>query len=72
MQHSLPDISRTKGSPTIIFGQLVEYNMRNSFVKKLKCGGETSSRPFLKNQNWAYLCQQPEVSYNSFYCMSKS
>ena len=30
------------------FGQLVEYNMRNIFLEKshIKCGGETSPRPF--------------------------
>ena len=32
------------------FGQLIEYNMRNIFLKKLytKCGGETIPRPFSK------------------------
>ena len=31
-------------------GKLIEYNMRNIFLKKLytKCGGEASSRPFYK------------------------
>ena len=30
------------------FGQLIEYNMRNSFLEKpyIKCVGETSSRTF--------------------------
>ena len=30
------------------FGQLIEYNMRNIFLKKsfTKCGGETGPRPF--------------------------
>ena len=39
------------------FGQLIAYNLRNIFLEKsyTKCGGETISRPFLKNQNWAYL-----------------
>ena len=34
------------------FGQLMEYNMRNIFLKKLytKCAGETIPRPFSKNQ----------------------
>ena len=30
----LPNISRGKGSQTIKFGQLIEYNMRNFFFKK--------------------------------------
>ena len=43
------------------FGQLIEYNMRNTFVEKsyTKCAGETIPRPKLfpdlKIQNWAYL-----------------
>ena len=31
------------------FGQLIECNMRNIFIEKksyIKCGGETSPRPF--------------------------
>ena len=32
------------------FGQLIEFKMRNIFVKKsyAKCGGETIPRPFSK------------------------
>ena len=29
--HILPDISRSEGNQTVIFGQLIEYNMRNIF-----------------------------------------
>ena len=34
------------------FGQLIEYNMVNIFLKKsyTKCGGEA----IINNQNWAY------------------
>ena len=34
------------------FGQIVECNMRNSFLEKsyTKCGGETIPRAFLKNK----------------------
>ena len=44
----LPSISRSKGNPTMKFGQLIEYNLRNIFLEKsyTKCGGETSPRPF--------------------------
>ena len=44
----LPNISRSKGNQTMIFGQLIECNMKNIFLKKsyTKCGGETSPRPF--------------------------
>ena len=34
----------------MIFGQSIEYKMKNIFIKKsyTKCGGETSLRPFHK------------------------
>ena len=43
-----PNISRSKGNPTMKFGHLIECNMTNTFLEKSyrKCGGETSSRPF--------------------------
>ena len=48
--HTLPNISIIKGSQTIKFGQLIEYDMRNTFLKKSceKCGGETIVRSFSK------------------------
>ena len=50
--HILPNISRSKSNQAIKFGQLIEYNVRYSFLQKLckKWGRETSSRPlyFLK------------------------
>ena len=41
----------------MIFGQLIKYNLRNKFIEKsyTKCFGETIPRPFLTNQNCAYL-----------------
>ena len=44
--HIFSNISRSKGSQTMEFGQLIEYNMRNIFLEKsyTKCGGKTSSR----------------------------
>ena len=46
----MPNISRSKGNETTKFGQLIEYNTRNNFLKKsyTKCDGETISRPFSK------------------------
>ena len=35
--HILPNISQSKGNQTIKFGQLIEYNKRDMFFKKL-CG----------------------------------
>ena len=48
--HLSPNISRNKGNLTMKLGQLIEYNMRNIFLKKsyTKCGGETSPKPFPK------------------------
>ena len=48
--HILPNISRSKGNQTMKFGQLIEYNMRNTFVEKsyTKYGGETIPRSFSK------------------------
>ena len=31
----LPNISQSKGKQTMIFGQLIEYNKKNIFLKKL-------------------------------------
>ena len=42
--HILPNISRSKGSQRMEFGQLIEYQMRNIFLEKsyTKCDRETS------------------------------
>ena len=44
----LPNISQIKGSQTMKFGQLTEYNKSNIFLQVLcrKWGKKTSSRPF--------------------------
>ena len=46
----LRNISRRKGNQTMIFGQVIEYNMKNIFFEKsyTDCGGETIPRPFSK------------------------
>ena len=48
--HILRNISRRKGNQTIKFGQLIEYSMKNIFLKKSyrKFDGKTISRPFSK------------------------
>ena len=42
------------------FGQLIEYNMGNSFPKKsyTKCGGKTSPRPFSGKLNLSIYLDQ--------------
>ena len=34
VRHIFPDISRSKGNQTMKFGHLIEYSMRNIFLKK--------------------------------------
>ena len=42
------------------FGQLLEYNMTNTFLKKssTKYGGETIPRPFSKQSNFSLSLNQ--------------
>ena len=49
--HILPNISRSKVNQSIKLGQLIEYNMRNTFLVKsnTKCGGKLVPEPFIKN-----------------------
>ena len=32
--HMFPNISQSKGSQAMIFGQLIEYNVKNIFLQK--------------------------------------
>ena len=62
--HILSNISKRKGNQTIKFGQLIEYNMRSSFLEKsyTKCVGETIPRPFSKKSKlYTYLDQSSKV-----------
>ena len=47
----LANISRSKGNQRMKFGQLMEYDMRNIFIKRsyTNCGGETIPILFSKN-----------------------
>ena len=48
--HILPNIRRIKGNQIMKFGQLIQYDMRNTFREKTyaKCSGETTPRLFSK------------------------
>ena len=51
------------------FGHLIEYNLKNIFLKKsfAKSGGENSSRPFYeKSKLHISLDQQFEILYRLF------
>ena len=54
------------------FGQLIEYNMRNIFVKKsyTKCVGETIPRTFSEKPKLSiFLDQYSKVFYILFNCL---
>ena len=62
--HILPYISRSKHNQAMKFGQLIEYDMKNIFLKNsyAKLGGETSSRPFCKKSKLSiFLYQHSKV-----------
>ena len=50
VMHILSNILISKGNQTMKFDQLIEYNMKNTFLEKSyrKCGRNTISRPFSK------------------------
>ena len=67
--HILRNILRSKGNKTREFGQLIEYNTRNTFFEKLytKCGGKPSPSPFYwKPKLSISLDQQSEILNNLF------
>ena len=69
-KHITNNISRTKGNQTMKLGQLIEYNMRYSFLEKsyTKCDGEATSRPFHRKSKLSALkCYKV-----CFYCISNS
>ena len=69
----MPNITRSESNQTMKFCQLIEYKMRNILLEKscTKCGGETITRPFSENQNWAYLWISSLNFYTVyFYCIS--
>ena len=70
--HILLNISRSKGNQTLIFGQLIEYNMRNFFLRKhpQNVVEKLAPDPFLKSENYAYLWINNLKYYTvCFYCM---
>ena len=56
------------------FGQLIEYNMKNSFLEKsyTKCGEETIPRPFSKKSKLSIsLDQYSKILYILFLVFAK-
>ena len=73
--HILPKISRNKINPTMKFGQLIEYNIKNIFLGKsnIKCDGETSARSFSKKSKLRKPLNQQCLNFHAvcFYCVSR-
>ena len=55
--HILPNISRNKDKQRMKFGQLIEYNSRNSFLENsyTKFGGETVPRAFSTKPRFEHI-----------------
>ena len=63
----MPNISRSKGSQTMKFGQFMEYNLRNIFLEKLWTEfRETITRPFSKNIKIEYISGSMVWSFTQF------
>ena len=69
--HTLCNISRIKGNQTMKFGQLIIYDMRNTFLEKsqAKCGGETIPRPFSKKTKLSISLDQQRKFLNCLFSL---
>ena len=58
--HTLPNISRSKGSQVMKFGQLIEYSIRDNFLEKSYTNycGETIPRLFSKKSKLSISLEQ--------------
>ena len=76
--HMMSNISRSKGDQAVNFGQLIEYNKRNIFLKKsyTKCAKETIPRPLFKKSKlsisldqWCKVLNSLFLLHANFYCI---
>ena len=60
MQYGYYPISQEVDNQSMIFGQLIEYNMRKNIIEKsyTKYGGETIPRPFSKKSKLSIFLGQ--------------
>ena len=65
-RYILINISRSKANQTKKFGQLIEYRLRNIFVKShtQHVVEKLFTYPFLKNQNRTYLLNFMQFVFN--------
>ena len=72
--HVLPNILRNRDNQAMKLGQLREYNMKNIFLEKpyIKCGGETSPRPFSEKLKLSISLDQQSEFLFSFFTASPS
>ena len=63
--------SRSKGNQAMKFGQLINYDMRNIFVKKSypKCAGETIPRLLSKKSKFSISLDQQCKVLNSLFLL---
>ena len=64
--HKLLNISRSKGSQTMKFGQSIEHNMKNNCFEQshIKYVRETNPRPFFKKSKLnIFLDRQCQLSH---------
>ena len=67
----MSNISRSKGSQAIKFGQLIKYDMRKIFVEKsyTKWAGETIPRPLSKKSKLSKSLDQCRKVLNSLFLL---
>ena len=71
--HILSNISRSKGNQTMKFGQLIEYNMENIFLRKsyIKVGRETITRAFSKKSKLSISYLQSFIQFLFTVCQAE-
>ena len=64
----LPNISRSKDDPTIKFGQLIEYNIENTFIEKTNTKGDRAAipRPIFKKSKIEHISESIIWSFTKF------
>ena len=69
--HILPNISTSKGTQAMKFGQLIGYNMRNIFVEKsdTQCAGDTIPSPLPKKSKLSISLHQQCKVLSSFFLL---
>ena len=72
--HILPNTSRSKDNQEMMFGQLTEHNIKNTFLKNQTKNAVRKLVPnrSIKTQNWAYLWINSLEYYTVFFMVCPS